>query len=825
MPLEASSPRTRDSLRALPQAPNFAAPVSSPRLDDASKSQNTLDKLRSKFEAVPLPSGPGLKPQGPSIALSRADSKRAPTAYASAVSAIQSPILESSELQKLGRSSTSHLRTLSKIANESEDSNLAITKPEQEVIGLHGRRRLQRDMATKGTRTLTAPGYGGRTWMDQQRQFLQAYEYLCHIGEAKEWIEDVTHTTIPAIVQLEETLRDGVTLAEVVQALQPQKTLRIFRNPRLQFRHSDNIAIFFRFLSEVELPELFHFELVDLYEKKNIPKVIYCIHALSWLLFRKGIVDFRIGNLVGQLQFEHHELEEVQKGLDRAGVSMPNFSGMGESFGAAPEPEPVETEEERIHREMLEHEEIISDLQAQTQGALVRMRLGSVMQALWGEERAIVELQSRLRGDWARQISDYRLQLKIFTVRLQSAARGYLIRAHARHRESVWLEEQNDFVLLQSLVRARTARKNIQSVRSRLRTHEASVCKVQAAIRGSLKRWDIGDQMTYTADAEPSVVRLQMRIRGAIQRMQHTEQQNAFRQNGIPIVRLQAAARGMLTRTRRRTIESKTRQHEKSITQLQSLIRGMQSRQRYLHTRAALTKHTTLWTRFQAEVRRSAAETIHRNTQKLLQQHSAQVCQLQGLVRAAHHRKTFIDVKTNIANHDERFRIIQSVIRANAERKRIYNLKRDLDYDIMNIQDLQSFSRGYLVRQEIYNTLCELNDHESALISLQSISRALLVRCNVGDILEALEGEESVIIDLQAAIRGRLVRAKFAEKKEFYEENMKKVIKIQSFIRGKQQGQAYKSLTTGTNPPIGTVKNFVHLLNDNDFDFDEEVGK
>lgn len=27
----------------------------------------------------------------------------------------------------------------------------------------------------------------------------------------------------------------------------------------------------------------------------------------------------------------------------------------------------------------------------------------------------------------------------------------------------------------------------------------------------------------------------------------------------------------------------------------------------------------------------------------------------------------------------------------------------------------------------------------------------------------------------------------------------------------------------GKNPPVGTVKNFVHLLNDSDFDFDEEI--
>ncbi|KAF4622679.1 hypothetical protein G7Y89_g14348 [Cudoniella acicularis] len=52
---------------------------------------------------------------------------------------------------------------------------------------------------------------------------------------------------------------------------------------------------------------------------------------------------------------------------------------------------------------------------------------------------------------------------------------------------------------------------------------------------------------------------------------------------------------------------------------------------------------------------------------------------------------------------------------------------------------------------------------------------------------------------------------------------MEKVVKIQSFVRGRLQGEAYKSLTTGKNPPVNTVKNFVHLLNDSDFDFNEEI--
>jgi Ras GTPase-activating-like protein IQGAP2/3 len=89
----------------------------------------------------------------------------------------------------------------------------------------------------------------------------------------------------------------------------------------------------------------------------------------------------------------------------------------------------------------------------------------------------------------------------------------------------------------------------------------------------------------------------------------------------------------------------------------------------------------------------------------------------------------------------------------------------------------------------------------------------------------ALEDVEGSVVSLQAVARGMMIRRSFAGKMKFYKENMQKVIKIQSFVRAKQQGEAYKMLTSGKNPPVGTVKNFVHLLNDSDFDFDEEIGK
>lgn len=67
----------------------------------------------------------------------------------------------------------------------------------------------------------------------------------------------------------------------------------------MHYRHTDNINYFLVFVRNVGLPEVgdltavyalvlmilvqsFVFDTIDLYEKKNIPKVIYCIHALRY---------------------------------------------------------------------------------------------------------------------------------------------------------------------------------------------------------------------------------------------------------------------------------------------------------------------------------------------------------------------------------------------------------------------------------------------------------------------------------------------------------------------------------------------------------------
>ena len=830
----------RQSLRPLPQAPNSSppAPVMKPyHSHPYAPGPTEPPKYHYDGPAYSSPAAASQIGRANSTMLGRTGSITPMTSGAQrhkhTSSSPHGPNLTSPELNTLKNSSTSHLRTLSKFAQDGSSEEFSITSPA--VAGLSGRRQLKRTDSTRATKSsgtvssARASGWSESNWMEKQRQFLQAYEYLCHIGEAKEWIEDVIHQQLPPIVQLEEALRDGVTLAEIVQAFYPDQPIRIFRNPKLQFRHSDNIALFFNFLGDMGLPELFRFELIDLYEKKNIPKVIYCIHALSWLLFRKGLVDFRIGNLVGQLEFEHHELEAMQKGLDKAGISMPSFTGMGASFGAEPEPkpvpkpEPVETEEERIARVLGEHEVTIMDLQSQIRGAVIRMGLGDNMQCLWDAEDKLVDLQSIIRAKWAREIAEYRLSMKYFAIELQSATRGFLARSRQRGKEEWWRGRESEVVTLQSLVRARKARVDTQHLKIRARREEAGVRFLQAAIRGALQRRIVDDRFEETRAVSATVDGLQAAIRGMLRRRSLQDEQHNIRRAQKAITTLQAAARASNKRQHLTQQAKALSRAQNAITTLQAAARAANQRQRLAQQARALEDQNKSWCSLQAL---SRAVIIRKKLQTTRNQLSMQITPITTISAIAHGnrvRQDMLWIRCSLSNAEQNIVALQAAARGVLLRRRQMADLKALRRHAPETISLQGHIRGRTLRQLQLDLREDLFSNILEIIQLQALSQGLLIRSDVGYLLNQLDDEEASIAELQAAIRGRQVREKFAEKQRFFKANMEKVIKVQSFMRGKIQGEAYKSLTSGANPPVGTVKGFVHLLNDSDFDFDEEV--
>lgn len=271
--------------------------------------------------------------------------------------------------------------------------------------------------------------------MDQGRKDLRSYEYLCHVGEAKEWIEACIGEEIDNTTALEEALRYGIVLAKLARFFQPDCVKKIFEDPRLQFRHSDNTNYFFKACRKAGLPELFLFELTDVYDKKNIPKVIYCIHALSHFLAKQGIAP-RIKNLVGQLEFTDEDLQNTENALKEAGVALPQFGNIEGAL--AKEMKEEETDEQKRQKFLDAHSAEIVKAQSMIRGKLARV---AYKKRLETDIPRIVLAQSLARRmiartRYAKQLAVYKSQESIIN-KLQAHARGFLARRVFRARVEV----------------------------------------------------------------------------------------------------------------------------------------------------------------------------------------------------------------------------------------------------------------------------------------------------------------------------------------------------------------------------------------------------
>ena len=188
-------------------------------------------------------------------------------------------------------------------------------------------------------------------------------------------------------------------------------------------------------MRKLKLPEIFIFELTDLYDKKNIPKVIYCIHALSHMLATKGLAP-NIKNLVGELQFTDAEIHATRQGLDAAGISMPSFGNIGSALAkelnepelaiaeTIPEEE-EEEEEEEVEEEAPEPETLLSNQE--------------LRDLFWANNAdSIAHCQHLFRGalDRKRFLArrELHMDMEEFLIQVQAQGRGELVRRQFRER-------------------------------------------------------------------------------------------------------------------------------------------------------------------------------------------------------------------------------------------------------------------------------------------------------------------------------------------------------------------------------------------------------
>ncbi|KAG6880044.1 hypothetical protein C0992_007361 [Termitomyces sp. T32_za158] len=482
----------------------------------------------------------------------------------------------------------------------------------------------------------------------------------------------------------------------------------------------------------------------------------------------------RIGNLLGRLQFSDDQLQKTQKGLKDAGVAMPNFGDVGRELAKEIDEEPeveAESEEERRDRLLLEHEDSVMSFQARARGFLTRRFQSTLHDHIQMTERHIPKLQARLRGILVRRRLDEQRRsianLRPWVVSLQARARGLIFRGHwRRHLDAITVTVPS-IIKLQAHLRGVLQRRRSSQLLAALRSRSLSVMKLQAVARARVVR-NAHKELSKSFSRSiinSSIVRFQAHARGLLVRRRTTRSTAFLKRHEVRFVALQAHCRGLLMRRRLRTQLARLEDVSHLVVRIQAAVRAYLARKRLLLLIRGLRKTTPFVIGFQARARANLTRQRHESLQKALS-----------------------EVKTVVSVGG-----FQALARARLSRNQHRELKKVLKFAAPDVTRFQAVARGALLRSDY----TAWRDH---------LHRSHLVTCL-----------------LQAMLRGALLRRSFRAKMQYYRNNLSKVVKIQSLFRAKETREQYRQLTLGKNVSVGTIKNFVHLLDDSEADFQEEI--
>ncbi|KAI9469399.1 hypothetical protein BX667DRAFT_473001 [Coemansia mojavensis] len=493
------------------------------------------------------------------------------------------------------------------------------------VAGLRGRHRLQQ----RESHSRHVLGRG--TWCDEERHNLAAYEYLCHVSEAKEWIEACIQEALPDISELEDSLRDGVALAKLARTFCPEAVGRIYQQQQQQqkplgagvrrrfvFKYTDNINFFLRAIRQVRLPRLFHFELTDLYDRKNMPRVIYCVHALSHFLLKMGIAP-EMQNLVGQLEFSDAQLAQTQAELDGLGAQMPSFNMINASIGSRrprlsrqvcplqPESDAASDNDDDDMVSPPASAGIVEDVTYLDDPDLPRMEKAK---RYW-ERRIdiVIQYQRSARQILAERIVEEKRQARRYlrmvdsAIVMQSMARMVLARrilldhraevqrqiekeqaAQAAAQEAE--ERRLEMAMQERARREREAKEQREREEREAREQqeremqdrlegermelERRIVGVQSLVRGTLARKVYAEMRGWTS----AIVRFQALCRGVLVRREIGDRLSMWGRIEASVRRVQALARGFLVRQRLREHRTHLRRNINVIVKMQNMYRA-----------------------------------------------------------------------------------------------------------------------------------------------------------------------------------------------------------------------------------------------------------
>lgn len=637
------------------------------------------------------------------------------------------------------------------------------------------------------------------------------YEYLCRISSIKVWLESVLgHKIAQTPVELISYIRNGIHLAELANLILPTYQAVFKNDTRLQFKHTENINRFFDLLEYLDVPDLFRFELTDLYDAKNVPKVWYCLYAMSYMLHKADLQFPTIKNELGLLDFSPEDIRTANRSL--VGSPLPNFSSadsvssgnnsyMNGALGGSQTMKLVKSPTRSPTR---------SPTQSPTRGPVPRPV----------SKNDPLPKTTPLSTKLTSLVNPFKEAPKLTFNSITPPLNDISVTSSQLRELQAY---EPEIMKLQALALGAAFRYKMFVDRIMLKSYEEEFLHFVSIIRGNLSRRKTihkhrDELMLYKYD----IIDLQTLARTKLFRNKNNHD---FTAHGSSMVSFQSIARGAITRKKTSQIMDALLSHEATLSAWQAHAKMM-----LVYSKAKVViKHRheidTPITVLQAACRRVLFERFTKNCVAANLSNEGSIVQLQSVIRGAISRRTTA-YKIKYVNKFK-FPIIelQSIARGGHLRSKLCDgvlMTLFDEHDVLS--ELYAISRGNAVRRKTQDRLASLHSFEdSAVTPIQTIFRGVLARFKREILLDDLYSEVHSIIGLQAAVRGFKIRSSQQLMKEYYERNVDQVVRAQAFIRSTFSRNAYKSLLNMRNPSLAVIRNFVHLLSNSDCDYQQEI--
>ncbi|XP_064356637.1 ras GTPase-activating-like protein IQGAP2 isoform X5 [Dromaius novaehollandiae] len=707
--------------------------------------------------------------------------------------------------------------------------------------------------------------------MDERRRQNIAYEYLCHLEEAKRWMEVCLHEELPPTTELEEGLRNGVYLAKLAKFFAPnvvsdKKIYDVeqtrYKRSGLHFRHTDNTVQWLRAMESIGLPKIFYPETTDVYDRKNIPRMIYCIHALSLYLFKLGLAP-QIQDLLGKVDFTEEEISNMRKELEKYGIQMPSFSKIGGILASE-----LSVDEAALHAAVIAINEAIEKRVAEQ--TIVTLRNPNAMLLNVDEELA-QEYQTELFEAKRRKESNARLKVNgtiseeerdVYEELLtQAEIQGNInkINIHiALVQVNEAIDRQDEVALMAGLNRPALSLLEVLPQNSSwylMQLCDSKEQKMQiAGFPNMLDKNEIQKEVSV-ANAEAEAHKLRIVAIGHInEAIDQGNPEKTLETLLLPTAKLQDvkpvnARHYQDVLHHAKAQKCKESQDESAVLWLDEIQKGINDANRNIKEAEILALGTSminkslekddsqpilmiLQSKFGLRVIPECADTYFKTLSeaKKLKANDSNESPWIKLVM-----KDMYDYYYNVETEEgtcvapegvvpktswltgQEIQNIVGQVTADYNREQLWLANENL------IVQLQARARGFLVRKNYEARKAYLQTQEPSAVKIQAFWKGYKQRKSYVDRLKVLQDNVAAIVKIQSWVKMWLAKRAYRKRLQYFKDHNEEIVKIQAFLRANKAREDYRTLIGAENPPLTVLRKFAYLLDQSDLDFQEEL--